>query len=306
MSANRNLKLYFPNLNGLRFIAAFYVIIDHTEQLKGLYRLVGAIISDFSKYIGKLGMMLFFVLSGVLIRYLLVAKDCLFGFIPNIVQILPIGTKEQSYLIGPVLLKKFQKHNLLIMIGIVVSHFSIRILFSNKLMLPIPYRDIINKFWIYFNIDSIIIGSILAVLILNKDNIVKYILHINFFYTLIFITITLLIIGIRVPYFHYQFYSFLFGINIVNLVVNSNLKNVLERKAINYLSKIYYGIYRDHFLVLIPILIFVSNFKLDNNSIIYFLIFSITIAILSLSYHFFEFFFLKIKAKFAFIKSVKI
>ena len=112
--------------------------------------------------------------------------------------------------------------------------------------------------------------------------------------------------GVRVPYFHYQFYSFLFGIIIVNLAVNANLKNVLEWKVINYLGKISYGIYMYHFLVLIPVLIFVSNFKLDNNIIIYSLILSITIAISSLSYHYFETFFLKIKAKFAFIKSGKI
>jgi peptidoglycan/LPS O-acetylase OafA/YrhL len=306
MSANRNLKLYFPNLNGLRFIAAFFVIINHKEQLKVFYHIVVGVISDLAKNIGKLGVMLFFVKSGFLIRYLLIAKERLFGFIPYICQVWSISTAAQAYVMWPVLLKKFKNHKWLLMIGIVVFYFSIRILLSNKLLPPIPGRDIINKFWIYFKIDSIAIGSIFAILILNKNNIVKYILGINFFYTVVFITITLFIIGVRVPYFPYQFYSFLLGIIIVNLGVNSNLKNGLERKAINYLSKISYGIYRDHFLVLIPILIFVSNVKPDNNSIIYFLIFSITTAILSLSYYFFETFFLKIKAKFAFIKSVKI
>ena len=375
MSANRNLKLYFPNLNGLRFIAAFFVIINHTEQLKAFYHLGDGVISNFAKNIGKLGVMLFFVLSGFLITYLLITEERLFGlihtkkfyirrflrilplytlliilvffilpsfcfweipslknpidtsfttifllhiflipnvatavygFIPYIAQAWSIGTEEQSYLMWPILLKRFKKHRLLLMSGIVVFHFSVRILFSNKLSLPIPYRDIINKFWMHFNIDSIAIGSIFAILILNKNNIVKYILNTNFFYIIVFITMTFLIIGVKVPHFHYQFYSFLFGVIIVNLAVNSNLKNVLEWKAINYLGKISYGIYMYHFLVLIPVLMFVSSFKLDNNIIIYFLIFSITIVISSLSYHYFETFFLKIKAKFAFIKSGEI
>ena len=73
MSTTRNHKLYFPNLNGLRFIAAFFVIINHTEQLKVYYKLGNGIVSDFAKNIGKLGVMLFFVLSGFLITYLLIS-----------------------------------------------------------------------------------------------------------------------------------------------------------------------------------------------------------------------------------------
>ena len=99
MSANRNLKLYFPNLNGLRFIAAFFVIINHTEQLKAFYDLGDGVISDFAKNIGKLGVMLFFVLSGFLITYLLITEERLFGlihtkkfYIRRFLRILPLYT----------------------------------------------------------------------------------------------------------------------------------------------------------------------------------------------------------------------
>jgi peptidoglycan/LPS O-acetylase OafA/YrhL len=249
--------------------------------------------------------MLFFVKSGFLITYLLIAKERLFGFIHYICQAWSISTEEQAYLMWPVLLKKFKNHKWLLMIGIVVFYFSVKIILSNKLFLPLPYRAIINEFWMHFNMYSIAIGSIFAVLILNKNNIVNYILNTNFFYIIVFITITLIVIGVRVTYFHYQFYFFLFSIIIVNLMVNSNLKNVLEWKVINYLGKIPSKIYSYYFLVLIPILIFVSSIKLDNNKI-YFLIFSITIAISSLSNNYFQTFFLKIKAKFSFIESGKL
>jgi len=69
-------KIYFPNLNGLRFIAAFLVIIHHIEQLKWISKLdtyLGDI--PFVGVIGKLGVVLFFVLSGFLITYLLLAEE---------------------------------------------------------------------------------------------------------------------------------------------------------------------------------------------------------------------------------------
>jgi peptidoglycan/LPS O-acetylase OafA/YrhL len=69
-------KIYFPNLNGLRFIAAFLVIIHHVEQIKSISKIEnfwGAI--PFIGIIGKLGVILFFVLSGFLITYLLLAEE---------------------------------------------------------------------------------------------------------------------------------------------------------------------------------------------------------------------------------------
>jgi len=64
MTKDRDLKLYFPNLNGLRFIAACFVIINHVEQLKIYYKIGNGVLSQSVRNIGKLGVMLFFVLSG--------------------------------------------------------------------------------------------------------------------------------------------------------------------------------------------------------------------------------------------------
>src|SRR3954471_16382358 len=77
--------IYFPNLNGLRFIAALLVIIHHTEQIKDLFGLN----SHWKNYhiwiLGKLGVTLFFVLSGFLITYLLLTEKKEFNtiFIKN-------------------------------------------------------------------------------------------------------------------------------------------------------------------------------------------------------------------------------
>ena len=66
--------VYFPNLNGVRFIAAFSVLIHHTEQIKYLMGLENNYGNFFIKNLGKLGVGLFFVLSGFLITYLLLSE----------------------------------------------------------------------------------------------------------------------------------------------------------------------------------------------------------------------------------------
>lgn len=77
---NQTSKIYFPHLNGIRFIAALLVIIHHIEQLKGIYGLPilwggKGFFSNFISIIGPQGVVLFFVLSGFLITYLLLAEE---------------------------------------------------------------------------------------------------------------------------------------------------------------------------------------------------------------------------------------
>ncbi|TLU89889.1 acyltransferase [Dyadobacter sediminis] len=72
-------KRYFPNLNGIRCIAAFLVIFHHLEQAKhamGIYNLYEIALVQ---HAGRLGVGLFFVLSGFLITYLLLEEKGRFG-----------------------------------------------------------------------------------------------------------------------------------------------------------------------------------------------------------------------------------
>ncbi len=63
--------VYFPNLNGIRFIAAFLVLLNHIEWMKKTEGIANiGDIAFFSKS-GGIGVSLFFVLSGFLITYLL-------------------------------------------------------------------------------------------------------------------------------------------------------------------------------------------------------------------------------------------
>jgi peptidoglycan/LPS O-acetylase OafA/YrhL len=64
-------KVYFENLNAIRFIAAFLVIICHIEELKDFFNIDRIFDVSQNRLIGRVGVVLFFVLSGFLITYLL-------------------------------------------------------------------------------------------------------------------------------------------------------------------------------------------------------------------------------------------
>lgn len=73
MNKNQHLtsKIYFENLNAIRFIAACFVIVLHVEQIKIAYHFPSRGVSRVVTEFGRLGVNLFFVLSGFLISYLL-------------------------------------------------------------------------------------------------------------------------------------------------------------------------------------------------------------------------------------------
>ena len=64
-------KVYFENLNAIRFIAASFVIVAHIEFFKNIFNLPNFFDNAVVAIIGRLGVVLFFVLSGFLISYLL-------------------------------------------------------------------------------------------------------------------------------------------------------------------------------------------------------------------------------------------
>jgi len=72
-------KVHFPGLNGLRFVAAFMVILHHIEQVKLLSGFESLWLHEFwgrcFVRLGELGVSFFFVLSGFLITYLLVNEQ---------------------------------------------------------------------------------------------------------------------------------------------------------------------------------------------------------------------------------------
>jgi peptidoglycan/LPS O-acetylase OafA/YrhL len=70
------MKVYFKNLDGIRFFAALMVLLQHSFGFKKSYSDTYPFINHCFDYTGRMGVNLFFLLSGFLISYLLlVEKD---------------------------------------------------------------------------------------------------------------------------------------------------------------------------------------------------------------------------------------
>jgi peptidoglycan/LPS O-acetylase OafA/YrhL len=67
-------SVYFPNLNGLRFVAAFMVLVAHLEWVKKIEGVANVASLKSVNSLGDYGVSLFFVLSGFLITYLLLQE----------------------------------------------------------------------------------------------------------------------------------------------------------------------------------------------------------------------------------------
>ncbi len=363
-------KIYFPNLNGLRFVAAFLVIIHHIEQYKSILKIEGSLGSvPFIGIIGGLGVLLFFVLSGFLITYLLLVEEKTFEnisvrkfymrrilriwplyfliitlaflvlpnielfvlpgfdkatiysnlilklilyavFLPNIVLsvlgIIPyashtwsIGTEEQFYLVWPVLLKYFKKYKLALMLFIIVFYRGFSGFLATSFANLIPYKKMINTFWATFNINCMAIGGIYAILYFQKSKYLKILYHSVVFYGAMVLVLLLMIKGVIIPHFHYEGYSILFGIIILNFATNEKIKISLENKVLNYLGNISYGLYMYHPIGIILAITMGTAISFTNNLLLYPLSLLLTIVIAGISYRYFESFFLKYKRKFS-------
>lgn len=75
-------KIYFKNLNSLRFIAALIVLLSHVGQLLNMLGVTAHFQPFYTSPVqGELGVILFFALSGFLITYLLLAEEKISGTI---------------------------------------------------------------------------------------------------------------------------------------------------------------------------------------------------------------------------------
>jgi peptidoglycan/LPS O-acetylase OafA/YrhL len=77
-------KRYFPNLNGIRCIAAMLVVFHHLEQAKHAFGMSNFYGNPVVQHAGRLGVGLFFVLSGFLITYLLLVEKGRFGDVDTV------------------------------------------------------------------------------------------------------------------------------------------------------------------------------------------------------------------------------
>lgn len=68
------MKVYFKNLDGIRFFAALFVLLQHSFGFRRGYTAGNPFLDKCFEYTGILGVNLFFILSGFLISYLLLME----------------------------------------------------------------------------------------------------------------------------------------------------------------------------------------------------------------------------------------
>lgn len=365
----KSIGVYFENLNAIRFVAAFLVIIHHIEQFKGVFGLPNSIDNKVIQLLGKLGVVLFFVLSGFLISYLLfmekevkgtisvkkfyirrilriwplyfliilcslflfpsidfltvpelntnLVSDDLFSkfllflfFLPNLVLVLygaipfasqtwSIGAEEQFYLIWPILNKKI-KNKWLLIFGVILLYLSLKIVLH--LIPQSNFILLLNDFLSSMPIDCMAIGGFFALIVFEKTSLTQKIRAVLFskivqISTLV-ITLTFLLKGYSIPFFRNEFYAILFGILICNLACNEKRLFSLENALTNYLGKISYGLYMFHPLLIVITIKLSLSLNSQNDYFIYPVVYILTIIAASLSFEFFEKFFINKKIKY--------
>lgn len=359
-------SVYFKNLNALRFIAAFSVLLAHIELLKSLHGFSN--VNDLAFYKntnGHIGVILFFVLSGFLITFLLLKEESehktislknfyirrilriwplyflmvlisysvylifgsnfaeggwwgYFSIFPNVskalgyyydgvVHLWSIGVEEQFYLIWPILLlitRKLFRIRLVVLIVLFLffsvlphilwfsqSHFS---LFSDQNF------QFLDRFTKMFKINCMALGGIVGYLVFIKKRF--NLLENRFLRKVVFFTpFVMWYLGVHFSNFTDEIYTLLFGLILYCFATYDDNIN-LEKKVLNFLGKISYGIYVFHWLIILFTFKLIAFLKIENNLIINLVVYigtiGLTILIAYLSYNYFEKFFLKLKVKF--------
>lgn len=216
-----------------------------------------------------------------------------------------ISLEEQFYIFWPLLLIHFKTFRKLLFFCLVLISSSILI----RLVLSLSN---IEHPGIYINtfarMDTLTIGALLAIFYSYKKSIINF-LH-------IFCTLPIQIIALTtLGFFLYKFYFFnpylntnvVFGYSIIAIFMfyftlsalkNSAYTSFLKFKPFVYLGKISYGLYIWHILA-----IDLAFLNFNNYFFRPILAFIITLFLGTISYYFFEMYFLKFKIRFSKISS---
>lgn len=158
-------------------------------------------------------------------------------------------------------------------------------------------------FWSGFTIDCMAIGGFFAVLLYQKNLLLKLFLN-NWIFTFSLMAIVALWLKvIFIPYINPIIYSGLYGVIILNLAANKQIYINLEFPVFNYLGNISYGLYMLHPIGIVLALKIALSLNFSSNLAIYPIAIIFTIILASISYRWYESYFLTFKSKFAVVKS---
>jgi len=353
-------KVYFKGLDTLRAIAALVVVVGHIEQLKGVNGLPNLFQNpDIKIASGHIAVVLFFVLSGFLITYLLVDEKIKAGRIafkkfylrrvfriwplyyliillsflffrsnyqlsssvlclsifPNIAhalglgwptspQIWSIGVEEQFYLFWPLLISIIPNRKMIVtlltlfigysFLPYVIGFVNVR-LFENQTL-----GVVLDKFFYGSKFNSMSFGGILGYMLAINHKNLRYLYNKYLAYLSVILSFGLWFTGFEMNYFTDELYTVIFGIMILNLATNRDLKLNIDTKLFGFLGKISYGIYMYHWIIIL----FAMKLFLSIQSIVLFNIIAYSFVLLCtifvswLSFNSYEKYFLNLKKRF--------
>ena len=228
----------------------------------------------------------------------------IFNFaIPYLDHLWSIGVEEQFYLFWPWLIRKIKKNVVQFLIAIILIFNLIRVVLW--FFFPGSFSaifSIVNRF------DCMMIGGVGAILYFNKSKI-----FLTFFDNkkAQFIAVLILMLLV-INKFHTNAIVDTFIVSIVSLTIivgQINTKNRLvnlNHSVFDFFGKISFGIYIYHPLIIFYLSKFIKNLNLKEGykiGLVYAMVLFITVLIAYLSYTLYELRFIKLKNKFAVIKS---
>lgn len=235
----------------------------------------------------------------------------LYTHVPFAEQSWSVGVEEQFYLIWPLLVVmvirvKRMIPMLLSVIGIYLS-FKVLAIYMHYHSAPDSSAwENFYQFWTHFSVDCMAIGGIAAYILFHKKDKILNILYNKYLQIALYGFMAVATIkGIAFYEFTNETYAVCFAIIILNLASNPNSVINMEYKPLNYLGKISYGLYMYHniFLVfslkLILVLGLADLSTISGNVLYYTMSLTFTIIVSSLSYEYFEKWFIKSKNKYS-------
>lgn len=360
-------KVYFPNLDGLRFIAASLVVVHHAENCKALLGLPHSDSLEQWDQIGHLGVLLFFVISGFLITFLLLQEEqahgrysirhfqmrrilriwplyfltvllslfvlpfipllhlpgtdaatvlenwpaklglftvflpswvtAMAGPVPDAMHLWSIGTEEHFYLLWPLLLLLFRRFRPALMVAVFLGYAVVYRILAPGFETHGTVQWYLFKYWVNFNIDTMAVGALMAVLYLRRGVLLEILLDTRLFVVVLLITVVTMAIDPK-ELLGYRVYSILFGLLVINLAANPRLARLLENPVLRYLGRISYGIYVYHIAITMLVLQVFVQAGLPTGVLPYPFIFLLSIAVSWASHRYFESWFLRMRGRF--------
>ena len=213
----------------------------------------------------------------------------LFGDIAFVSHTWTLTTEQLFYFVWPLVLMLISKRQLISVMLILLCYHVFRYFLVTKYAYALPYNRYILSFFSGLYIQCMCYGAIFAIIKSTESKWLSLLYHPFLFYSSIILAILFTFFIHDFEIYHYDLFSVLFGVIILNLATNTKYSQLLENKTTNYLGSISYGIYMFH-----PILIFISiKLALFFKSMLLIYIFTIfgTIFISHLSFNYFEIFF---------------